>query len=169
MIEIPEELVTETWQAMSAMSSRQARREMGEAGREQPELLAFVLGSISDCSPQAQELGIYLYFVIHNIFRNASQQALNPVSAAKIEQRLAQNEARLERLESAHPRFLERAAHLEAMHQPFVVKYLVEAIMEAPEGGDPLELTDQESGSLYLVLKTAIDVLDEEMKSAELP
>jgi uncharacterized protein (DUF1778 family) len=167
MSEISEELVTKTWQAMSSISPVQARMKMGEAGREQPELLAFVLGSVTECRPGAQELAVYLYFVIYRIFKNGAEQSLGPISAEKIELHLTRNEELLARLEPAHSRFLERAAQLETRAQPFVVKYLVDAIMEADEGEEPVELTEEESGTLYLVLKTAIDVLDEEMERVE--
>ena len=40
-------------------------------------------------------------------------------------------------------------------------RYMVEAIVEAPDDADdPVEMTAHESGTLFLVLKTAIDVLD---------
>ncbi|MBN2122877.1 MAG: hypothetical protein JW821_01170 [Deltaproteobacteria bacterium] len=166
MKEIPEDLVTDTWQAASALPPEQAHREMEKAGREQPELLAFVLGSVMDCGQEAQELAVYLYFVIHKIFKNAAKNRLRPITAAKIKRRLTQNEDHLSRIEGAHPRFVERAAALETRPQPFVVKYLVEAIVEAPECGDPVDLTDEESGTLFLVLKTVIDLLDEERERA---
>jgi hypothetical protein len=167
MSEISEELVTTTWRAMSAMSPAKARKEMGRAAREQPELLAFVMGSLADCGPDAQGLGTYLYFILLTMFKKAAKGRLGPVSARRIEHRLTRNEDRLGRLEAAHPRFFERAAALETKTQPAVVRYLVEAIMEAPEEEDPVELTDEETGTLYLVLKTVIDVLDEEMERVE--
>ncbi|RJR33421.1 MAG: hypothetical protein C4576_28130 [Desulfobacteraceae bacterium] len=167
MSEISEDLVTVTWQAMGTISSAQARAEMAMAGREQPELLAFVLGSVSGCSPEAQELAVYLYFVIYKIFTVSAGKSLGPVIADNIELHLTRNEKLLERLEPAHTRFLERAAHLETRAQPFVVKYLVDAIMEAGEGEDAVQLSEEEGGTLYLVLKTTIDVLDEELARVE--
>lgn len=167
MSEISEDLVTRTWQGMSEISSAQARIEMGEAGREQPELLAFVLGSVSGCSPEAQELAVYLYFVIYKIFKLGAEQSLGTIPAERIELHLTRNEKLLERLEPAHTRFLERAAQLETRAQPFVVKYLVDAIMEAGEGEEAVQLSEEEGGTLYLVLKTTIDVLDEELARVE--
>jgi hypothetical protein len=167
MSEIPEEFVTKTWQAMSQISSAQARREMARAGREQPELLAFILGSIMDNRPEAKELCVYLYFVIHTIFKQATEEPLRPVTAAQIERCLSRNEELLDPLVATLPRFQERAAHLETNPQPFVAKYLVEAILEAPEVSDPVHLTEEESSTLYLALKTAIDLLDEQKEKAE--
>jgi len=167
MSEIPEEIVSSTWQAVAAISEGQAHREIEKAGRAQSELLAFVLGSVSDCTPQAQELAVYLYFVIYQIFKNATKRRLRPIKESQIERGISRNEERLARLEGAHPRFQERAALLEMSPQPFVVQYLVEAIIEAPEDEDPLELTEEESGTLFLVLKTVIDLLHEERERVE--
>jgi hypothetical protein len=167
MSEIPEEFVTRSWQAMSEFSPAQAKREMAQAGREQPELLAFILGSVMDNRPEVQELGVYLYFVIHTIFKHSAEDPLRPVTASQIEQCLSRNEELLDRLVAAHPHFRERAAHFETTPQPFVSKYLVEAILESPEEGDSVQLTEEENSTLYLALKTAIDLLDEQRESAE--
>jgi hypothetical protein len=167
MSEISEEFVTRTWQAMSELSSEQAKREMARAGREQPELLAFILGSIMDSRPEAQELGVYIYFVIHTIFKSSTEQELRPITAEGIERRLTRNEELLDRLVAAHPRFRDRTAHLEPGPQPFVAGYLVEALQESPGEEDPVRLTEEERRTLYLALKTAIDLLDEERQRAE--
>jgi hypothetical protein len=165
--EIPEEIVTSTWQAVAAISEERAHREIEKVGREQSELLAFVLGSVSDCRPQAQELAVYLYFVIYQIFKNATKGRFLPINEEQIEAGISRNEERLARLEGAHPRFQERVALLEMSPQPCVVKYLVDAIMEAPEIEDPVELSEEESGILFLVLKTVIDLLHGEMERVE--
>ena len=167
MSEIPEEFVTRTWRAMAEISSAQARKEMARAGREQPELLAFILGSIMDSRSEVQELGVYLYFVIHTMFKHSTEQDFRPITAEGIERRLSHNEELLDRLVAAHPKFRARAPHLESGPQPHVTKYLVDAILEAPDAGDPVRLTEEESRTLYLALKTAIDLLDEERERAE--
>jgi hypothetical protein len=47
-----------------------------------------------------------------------------------------------------------------------VVKYVVDALMEEEEGEDAVALTEEQKGFLFLLLKTVIDVLDQEgMKS----
>jgi hypothetical protein len=66
----------------------------------------------------------------------------------------------MEGLEVAHDRFFERIARVQVSSQPFVIKYVVDAIFEAPEDEDPVSLTDEDAGLLFLLLKTVIDVLD---------
>jgi hypothetical protein len=58
-------------------------------------------------------------------------------------------------------RFLDRIASLQTSKQPYVAKYVANALMEEDEGEDALELTENQKGFLYLLLKTVIDVLDQ--------
>lgn len=71
------------------------------------------------------------------------------------------------RLEGAHEKFIERVAKVESSRQPFVMRYLVETLIEAPEGDDAVALTEEETGTLFLVLKTVIDVLDQSLKASQ--
>ena len=55
---------------------------------------------------------------------------------------------------------------VQTSRQPYVVRYLVDALMEEDEGEDAVELTEEQKGLLFLSLKTVIDVLDQKgMKS----
>lgn len=158
---IGEDLVEATWMEVGALSGAQARTNMGRIGKSQPYLLAFVLGTTEHLRPEVQELGIYLFFVIHRMFEKAGNRQLKRVTSKRIDEMYGQIQESVGRLEGAHARFLERAALSMSSSQPFVMKYLVEALMEAPEGDDPVDLSDEEMGTLFLVLKTVIDILDE--------
>jgi len=68
----------------------------------------------------------------------------------------------MERLEGSHEKFLDRIASLQTSKQPHVVNYVVDALMEEDEGEDALVLTEEQKGFLYLLLKTVIDVLDQQ-------
>jgi len=67
----------------------------------------------------------------------------------------------MERLEGAHERFLDRVACVQTSRQPYVVNYVVDALMEDDEGEDAVPLTEEQKGFLFLLLKTVIDVLDQ--------
>ena len=66
----------------------------------------------------------------------------------------------MERLEGAHEKFLERIASVQTSRQLYVLKYVVDALMEENKGEDALVLTEEQKGFLYLLLKTVIDVID---------
>ncbi len=118
-------------------------------------------------SPPAHGLAIFLYVVILRAFAKAASRDIRPIKAAAIRKRLEANEALLARLDGAHPRFLERTAMSEISKQPFVMAYLVQALVEGPNGEEPVELSEEESGTLFLVLKTVIDVLHEALTKQE--
>ena len=56
---------------------------------------------------------------------------------------------------------------VQTSRQPYVVNYVVDALMEEDEKGeDAVALTDEQKGFLFLLLKTVIDVFDQKgMKS----
>ncbi len=75
---------------------------------------------------------------------------------------LERNEDDLAKLDHADAKVLERAATIQISLQPHVFRYMVETIVEAPDDtDDPVEMTADEGGTLFIVLKTAIDVLHE--------
>jgi hypothetical protein len=71
----------------------------------------------------------------------------------------------MERLEGAHEKFFERTAVVQTSRQPYVMKYLTEALIESPEGEDQLTLSDEDIGYLFLMLKTVVDVIDKRTDS----
>jgi len=42
------------------------------------------------------------------------------------------------------------------------LKYVIETLIEAPEEEDPIELTEEDVGLLFLLLKTVADVIDKQ-------
>jgi hypothetical protein len=157
---IPEALVKETWLEIGALSETQARGHMDQIARSQPHLLAFVLESTEGSRTDAQQVGVYLFVVIYRMFEKTAG-LLQRAKPQAIEAAYKRNEAFLEKLQGARARFLENAATSMISSQPFVMKYLVEALMEAPEGDDPVVLSDEETRLLFLILKTVVDILDE--------
>lgn len=157
---IPEAVVEETWLEVGALSEIQARRHMDQIARSQPHLLAFVLGKTADLRTDAQQVAVYLFAVIHRMFGKTAGR-LTRAKPSEIDATCERNEAFLGKYEHARERFLEKAAGSMIFSQPFVMKYLVEALMETPEGDDPVVLSDEETGLIFLVLKTVVDILDE--------
>jgi len=160
---IPAQVVESTWTEFASLGADQARRRAEATARAQPDLLAFVLALTEELSPSAQELAIYVYHVIWEVFRRSTPRKIRRVKAGAVERQWVQNSQELERLAGAHSRFFEKAARDKTASQPFVFRYMVEAIMEAGEDpDDPIELTKEEEGTLFLVLKTVIDLLHEQ-------
>jgi hypothetical protein len=162
---IPDEIVQATWKEVAGFRGMQARKEMARLAKRQPDLLPFVVVETEDLSPEAHELAIFLFFVVTRIFEKHCGVAR--ISTAVILEQFQDNINELERLAAAHDRFVERAAAGQASRQPHVMRYVVESLMEAGGGPYPVELTAEEIGTLFLVLKTVIDVLDAALKSPD--
>ncbi len=158
---IPDELVQETWREVGSSSPAQVRALGNRLGKLQNNLLAFVMVFTQDLAPDARELAIYLLAVIFRIFEKASRGKIKRLEEEEIEAAYNRTEQFLERHIGAHERFLEKAARSLSLAQPFVMKYLLEALLEPPEENEQKpDLTDEESGQIIMILITAIDLLD---------
>ncbi len=161
-------VVEATWRDVASFSDNRGRSETARAQREQPDLLVFMLATTEHLSSPVHALAFYVFLVIWQIFRRSTSTRIPRIKARAIERQFEQNEQSLSRLEGVHTRFLERAAAAQVSQQPAVFRYMVEAIMEAPDDpDDPVEMTEEESGTLFLVLKTVIDVLHDARQRVE--
>ena len=158
---IPADLVEETWREVGSCSIAQAKEVMNRLGKSQNNLLSFVVIFTQDLEPDAQELAVYLFTVIFRIFEKASSGRIRRVKQGEIVAAYERTEKFVEKFIGAHERFLEAAAASLTSTQPFVMQYLVEALLEAPEEQqNPVILSDEDSGQIFLVLITAIGLLD---------
>jgi hypothetical protein len=132
---------------------------MMKIGNSQPELLAFVTELTKEMDQEVKELGIYMFLVVYRMFQRAHGK-IKKVSSEEIIEYYEHNEGLMERLEGAHEKFLDRVASVQTSRQPYVVNYVVDALMEEEEGEDAVALTDEQKGFLFLLLKTVIDTLD---------
>jgi len=151
------QLVESTWREVGSLKPRTARRLMEEAAARQPALLAYVMGSTGRSRSAVQEVAVYLYYVILQMFERGASKPLSTIPISRVERVSKRNESQMDKLTRADERFLERAAEVQAAAQPFVVRYLAEALLEDEDS----DLTDDEEGLVFLTLKTVIDLLDE--------
>lgn len=157
MEEISEELVDKTLQEVFDLSPDQANKEMLKLSQDQPDLLAFMVELTEELDPEAREIGIYIFFVVHRMFQ-ASRTKIKRVPSKKIIKCYQDNESLMESLEGAHEKFLDIAARVQVSRQPNVMKYMVDALME--EEDDSVTLMEYDQELLFLLLKTVVEVLD---------
>lgn len=157
---ISEEFMEGTWQEVAEFSMKRAKKEMMKVGKAQPDLLAFMTEFSQDVDQEVKELAIYMFFVVYRMFEKGAQRRLKKISAEEIIECYEGNEDLMKSLEGAHERFLDRIARVQLSRQPYVMEYVTDTIMEAPEQEDPSPLTDEDTGYLFLLLKTVVDVLD---------
>ena len=158
---IPEELVEETWQEVAKFTPEKAYDEMMKVGKHQPYLLAFIMEFSEELEREAKELAIYLFFVVYRMFQKGSGKKIKRISGEEIMECYEGNEELMGNLEGVHEKFLDRIAKVQLSRQPYVMKYMMETIIEAPdEEEDSVKLSDNDIGFLFLLLKTVVDVLD---------
>ena len=157
---ISEELVEATWRESASFSLAAGRREFDRIAKRQPVLLAFVLAESEDLSRDGAELANYLFGVIARMFY-AAVPKLRRISARAIQECADEVETRMTSLVGAHGRFLESAAIAVSSRQPHVFRYLVETLMEQRDADDPLQLTEDDKGGIFLILAAVINALDE--------
>ena len=153
---IPEAVVEDAWREIGGLSDEQALGHMNRVSRTQPALLTFVMTFSEDLSSSAAELATYMFLVVVHMFDVQFGKRLQNVGPKRIEAIHEHSLATAERLKNADERLLEQAANLENEKQPWVWRYVTQCLLEP----DPdLELSEEDQGSLTLIMKTVIDSL----------
>ena len=135
---------------------------MQRLSRRQPALLAFVTTFSEDLSKDGAELGIYMFVAIVHMFEMHFGKRLQSVGPKRIESTYEENVKMLDRLTGVHERWHERAAVAQSEKQPLVWKYVVECLFEP---ADPeLNLSEEDQGSLAIIMRTVIDALDSSIR-----
>ena len=157
MAKITEDIVQATWKEVARLEEAETRADITSLGQQQPDLLAFLSTYFRDLSPQARELGLYLFYVVHRMFGRAGLQVPQRISAEHVFDIYDRNKTLLKRLEGAHALFYDRVAKA---HQPYVMSYVLGALVKFGEAPGETSLSENETATLFLVLKTAVDALD---------
>lgn len=161
---LSEELVEKTWQEVAGFSPDRADKEMLTMGKNQPDLLAFLLAYTDDLEQEVKELAVYIGFVVYKMFLD-SRGTIPKISSGKITAkhdenvRLDEKVRLMEKLEGAHEKIINKIAGVEVSKQPHVMKYVLDAVIEDAEE-DGLDLTEDDIGLLFILFKTEIEVLD---------
>lgn len=158
---IPEDLVEKTCQEVDGFSPARGKIEMTRLGKKQPALLSFMFEFTRDLDQEVQQLAIYMFFVVCRIFEKGFKKKIRKISPEEIINCYESNSDMMEKLDGAHEKFMERVAKTQVAAQPCVMKYVVDTLMEISEDDDPIDLTDDDTGYLFLLFKTVIDALNQ--------
>jgi len=122
-------------------------------------LKAFIIEFSQDLDQEAKELAMYMFFVVFRMFQKSSHKKIKRISPEKIIEYYEKNENFIQSLEGVHEKFFERIARVQLSEQPYVLKYVTETLMEVPYEEDPILLTEEDAGFVFILLKTVVDVL----------
>ncbi len=127
--------------------------------RDQPGLLQFFLVFTMVLSDESQPVGLFLSEVIFDTFRLAGWTVRRIDSAELIAAFLANHEL-IKKVASAHPKFADQYLWGEILKgQPELIRYIVKVLC-AKHSTCLHNLPLDDLGRLLVVLKSAVDVLD---------
>ncbi len=155
---LSEGFVEKTWQQIANFTPDRANKEMIAMSKNQPDLLAFLMAYTEDLQQEVKELAIYIAFVVYKMFLDSGGK-IPRISSKEIMARHNETTRLVESLEGANEKFIDRIANVQVSQQPYVMKYVLEALMEDAED-DGIDLTEEDIGLLFMLFKTEIEVLD---------
>ena len=158
---ISEELVDEIWQDSAELDPVQGAREMQKVAKSQPDLLAFVFEFTQDLDHEVKELAMYMYYNVYKMFQKSFKKRIKKISAEKVIECFERNEDFIVSLEGTHEKFYDRIARVQLSTQPYVMKYVLDTLFEMDDEEDPIELTEDDKGYLFLIFKTVVELLNE--------
>lgn len=154
---IPEELIEKISEKISGILPHEANEEIQKVGELQPDLVAFIMDSTEGLNPEAQELAIYLFFVVYRIFE-ATGAKIRRVSDREIDEIFEKNETLFENGNTLD-QLSDTLKIFPVLVQPYLIKYLSESLPEEEE--ETAVVSEEEKGVIFLNLKTVIEVLDQ--------
>jgi len=156
---ISEQIVMQTWMEILSYDTEKIDFEFSKLGERQPDLLYFIIELTQDQHQTAIELCLYMFFTICRIFEKSTANQIKQITFDDIETIFKKNESLIENLEGVHERFYERIAKVQFFSQPFVMKYILETLVEETEIDNTL--SEKETGYLFFVFKNVVDLFNE--------
>jgi hypothetical protein len=156
---IPLSVIESAWNEVANMEESEGQAEIERISKTQPALLAFVMADSEDLSEDAQQLGLFVFVIVLRMFEKHFGVNLTSVGLEDVERLRDKNEESLLALQKADADVIEQLLAEQASNQPFVMKYIAEAIFD-PEPEDGVRLSEDEMGGLMMTLKTVVDALE---------
>ena len=158
-----EDSVIETVLEMAAdLAAEEASEQMMAFAVAQPEILGFINAFSEELREEAQEVLIFLTFVVYRVFETAASEPIPKVSSEAIVAKYEANQSLIVGLDEKDDKSFEELAALETSNQPNLFGYITEALLDEDNPEDDIELDDEEFGEIFMLLKTVIDVVDAE-------
>jgi|JI8StandDraft_1071087.scaffolds.fasta_scaffold276856_2 hypothetical protein len=167
MSEIDQSVIEAAWDEVTTLPETRVRVEMERLSREQPDLISFIFATSDGLGQRTSEFAGFVTFVLWRIFRSQTRGKLEPITSAAIQRKLEENEKSLMSLDNADQE-IDEAAIRKLTPQPMIFVAVLAAMAAAEEEEEqPLVLSEDDKGALILLLKTAIDTLDDARNAAE--
>lgn len=156
---VTNDIVEQTCAEVSDFTEEQLASEFERFFTVQPELCDFVVELTGESDPKIQELTLYLsYMVLKSVERSVPQQ-VSPVSQEGIEAAFRTSEGWIERMNRANTPAAqsEILSDLSVDLEPHLLQYVISEINQPMD--DDSQLTDEQKGEVFFVLRTVITAL----------
>ncbi len=141
---------------LGAQSTQQMSLEAARFNKEQPLLASFITAFTSELPAEAQDLTLYLAYLIWRIFE--ADARIGHVSANIILDQIKENWLFIERFvrmtQSESGSYL---SEIDFLSQPHILDYIASVILEEGKRND---IAEHHLGYMIFVLKTVLDSLD---------
>jgi hypothetical protein len=159
---IPEHVIDGTWRSVGALEPAAMRRIQKSSGKDQEDLMAFVMAWNSEQRSEVLGLGLYLALVILESFRRGPVRKVKRVKERQILKLIRENQALIAALPDSPEEGSAVLKDSDIVSEPAIMEYILSALAEIPEDPDEaLDLSNDEFWHLVLVLKTFTDALHE--------
>lgn len=159
---IPYEYIESIQIQLDEMPMVDSQNQMKEVYINQPNLSEYLVSVNEDLSNDLNLYVLYLFSVIYLAIKNLYQKELKVITDDMIIKSHEKNIDLLESLESSHEVFIIRIAETNFNKQPGIYQFITGSLFE--ELPEISEITEDEQGLIFLVLKSTIDALNENIK-----
>jgi len=156
---ITNEVVESTCSEVGAYSEEQMASEFERFFKMQPQICEFIVELTKDRDQVMQELALFLSYVVVKTAENATAGEFPPVTQTAIDEAFRESENWIDNLSRVENANIEDSllSSLEAESEPHLLQYVISEINEALDDGT--ELTDEQKGEVFFVLKTVISTV----------
>ena len=134
----------------------------------QPAVCEFIVELTHDSGHKIQELTLFLSYMIFKALEIERTGAVNVINPEDIEAAYRETESWMTQVSQAEGNELQSAiaASLQRDTEPHLLQYIVSELNEPMEDG--AELTDEEKGEVFFLLKTIISSLNDQRRIIEI-
>ncbi len=155
---IPVEIIHSVQNQLDRMKPEYSQQEIQKVYSEQPNILEYIVAVTEELGDELSKHTFYLFSVIYLAVRNVHPKKIEKIGDKKIIKVHDDNIDMMERLEGAHEVFFDRFAETSILKQPGIFEFISRSLFE--EISELSEVNDDDIGWMFLVLKSAVDVLD---------
>jgi hypothetical protein len=158
---IPYDFIESIQKQVDEMTTEDSQNKMKEVYLNQPNLSEYIVAMNQDLDDEINKFTLYLFSIIYLAIKSFYQKDLEVISDEIIIKAHENNIELLESLEISHELFVNQTAETNLKNQPGIYKFITESIFE--ELNEIIDISEDEEGWIFLILKSTIDALNEKV------